>query len=39
MISRSFSMLFRPIARFSELAKFQNSFLTTTNVAYIEYLH
>jgi 2-oxoglutarate dehydrogenase complex dehydrogenase (E1) component-like enzyme len=32
-------LLFRQNNRFSELARFQNNFLTTTNLAYIESLY
>jgi 2-oxoglutarate dehydrogenase complex dehydrogenase (E1) component-like enzyme len=39
ILSRSRTLLFRGNYVFSEMAKFQNSFLTTTNLAYIESLY
>lgn len=39
ILARSHSLLLRSRARFAELAQFQHSFLSTTNVAYIEALH
>ena len=39
ILSGSMPLLFRQNNRFSEVARFQNNFLTTTNLAYIESLY
>lgn len=35
ILRQSLALMVRPKATFSELTKFRNSFLTTTNIAYI----
>jgi 2-oxoglutarate dehydrogenase complex dehydrogenase (E1) component-like enzyme len=39
ILSTSMPLLFRQNSRFSEVARFQNNFLNTTNLAYIESLY
>jgi len=39
ILSFTSGLFYRPTSRFSEIAKFQNSFLSTTNIAYIESLY
>jgi 2-oxoglutarate dehydrogenase E1 component len=39
ILGKACGLLVRGRSLFSELAKFQNSFLTTTNIAYIEHLY
>ena len=39
ILSSSLGLFFRPKYLFSEIAKFQNNFLSTTNITYIESLY